>query len=68
MINVNFQVDKNEKIAIEAILYDISGKVVKTNKIFHQNESLNYVDVTNGVYILRLTGRNFSESVKIIKH
>lgn len=68
IININFQIDGNEKINIEAVLFDVSGKLVKTDRLFHQKESLDYSNLTKGVYILKLTGRNFSETLKIIKN
>ena len=68
LININFQVDKNEKIPIDALLYDISGKLIKTNSLLNQKESLDYSSLSNGVYVLKLVGKNFSESVKIIKN
>lgn len=68
IVNINFQIKENEKIDIEAVLFDVSGKIVKKDKLLNQKESLDYSSLINGVYILKLISGNFSESIKIIKH
>lgn len=51
----------------EAVLYDLSGRILQ-RKVLQQGVSiLNVTDYPNGCYILRITNGNFVQTEKIIK-
>lgn len=68
IIRVVFEADENKKLDIDASLYDLSGKLIRTDKIYSSHRNLDYSMINNGVYILKLNGERFSESLKIIKN
>ncbi len=48
------------------MLYDLSGKEILNKEFTSKNIDLNTGDITNGVYLLRITNDDFSLSAKII--
>ncbi len=53
----------------EAILYDLSGRIIRKTKIGSQEQLVvsKATQISSGVYILKLIGENHTKSVKVIR-
>jgi hypothetical protein len=47
-------------------LYDISGKLIITEKIMVQNKEIDLSDYSNGIYVLKLDAKGYEQRQKII--
>ena len=69
-ITAFISVDKSQKVFIS--LADMNGRLLKTSTGIYSPGSteikLNSSDLANGVYLLKISGENFSTSTKVIKN
>ena len=50
-----------------AVLFDVSGRKILEQKIISSSTTIDLSAFVSGVYLLRLTGDNFSATKKIVK-
>lgn len=58
----------NSKEVIDsAVVYTITGQKVSNVTFNHNQNELNLAGLANGVYLVKISGNNFSETLKIVK-
>jgi len=69
---ISITLAENEIFTIENLsfdLYDVNGKsILKSTQLTTQNNLMYLGDLTEGIYMLKVTGEGFSATQKIIKH
>lgn len=63
----NFSIIESSQNIISLELYDMQGKLLKTQKANGKKEQLNLSSYPQGVYMLKITTNNGDKTVKIIK-
>ena len=48
-------------------IYSLGGELVKEQKVYSQRPSFNIADIPAGTYVLKIQGKNWSKSFKILK-
>lgn len=63
-VNILLPDDASESISLS--IYDISGSLMKTSLLNQKQVVVDVSDLNSGVYIFRVVGATFSESVRVI--
>lgn len=68
-VSAYISVDRSQKVFVS--LSDMNGRILRASSGIYPPGSieikLNSVDLAKGVYLLKITGENFNESMKVIK-
>jgi hypothetical protein len=67
---VEIEISLNTESTIE--IYNLSGSLVQSEKLFltsgDTKKQIDISNLTNGIYILKVSGNNQFKTIKVIKH